>query len=85
MTPCDSRRQVSASKAKRLIHMDEQDVQDFSGNGRLGILSIGKPAPNQRPSRLPVQEPLVLSILLILCIHVRKKIGAPEDVVENLE
>ncbi len=44
----------------------------FSGNGWLGILSIRKPAPDHRPSRLPVQEPLVLLILLILCIHVHK-------------
>ena len=29
MTPCDSRRRGSASRAKRLIHMDEQDAQDF--------------------------------------------------------
>ena len=52
--------------------MDEQDEQDFSGNGWLGILNIGKPVPDQRPSRLPVQERLVLLILLILCIHVHK-------------
>ena len=45
----------------------------FSENGRLAILSIGKPAPDHRPSRLPVQEPLILLILLILCIHVHQK------------
>ena len=50
------------------------DAQDFSGNGWLSILSICKPEPDYRPSPLPVQEPLVLLILLILCIHVHKKI-----------
>ena len=49
------------------------DAQDFSGKDWLAILSIGKAAPDHRPSRLPAQEPLVLSILLILCIHVHKK------------
>ena len=45
----------------------------FSENGWLAILGIRKPAPDHRPSRLPVQERLVLFILLILCIHVHKK------------
>ena len=48
----------------------------FSGNNWLAILSIGKPATGHRPSRLPVQERLVLRILLILCIHVHKKWSA---------
>ena len=52
-------------------------AQDFSGYGRLGILSIGKPAPDQRSSQLPVQEPPVLFILLILCIHVHKNRAQP--------
>ena len=56
------------------MNIDAQDAQDFSGNNWLGILSIGKPAPDQRQSRPPAQEPLVLFILLILCIHVHKKI-----------
>ena len=46
----------------------------FSGNGWLAILSIRKPAPDHRPSRLPVQKPLVLCIL---CIHVHKKYRFP--------
>ena len=41
------------------------------------MLSIRKPAPDHRPSRLPVQEPLVLLILLILCIHVHKNYRFP--------
>ena len=49
----------------------------FSGNGWLAILSIRKPAPDHRPSRLPVQKPLVLFILCILCIHVHKKYRFP--------
>ncbi len=44
----------------------------FSGNGWLGILEIRKPAPDHRPTRLPVLERLVLFILCILCIHVHK-------------
>ena len=63
MTPCDSRLRVSASRAKRLIHMDAQDAQDFSENDWLAIPGIRKPAPDHRPSPLPVQEPLVLLIL----------------------
>ena len=48
-----------------------------SAKSRLAIPGIRKPAPDHRPSRLPVQEPLVLSILLILCIHVHKKCRFP--------
>ena len=44
----------------------------FSGNGRLAIPGIGKPAPDHRRSRLPVQERPVLFILCILCIDVHK-------------
>ena len=43
----------------------------FSGNGWLDILSIRKPEPDHRPSRLRVQERLVLMILSILFIHVQ--------------
>ena len=36
------------------------------------ILGLREPAPDHRPSRIPVQESLVLLILCILCIHVNK-------------
>ena len=49
----------------------------FSGNGWLVILGIRKPAPDHRRSQLPAQQPLVLFILFILCIHVHKKISIP--------
>ena len=49
----------------------------FSGNGWLVILGIRKPAPDHRRSQLPAQQPLVLFILCILCIHVHKKISIP--------
>ena len=52
------------------INIDAQDAQDFSGNGWLVFLSIRQPVPGNRPSRLLVQEPLILFILLILCIDV---------------
>ena len=48
----------------------------FSGKGWLVIPGIRKPAPDHRPSRLLMQQPLVLLILLILCIHVHKKIDS---------
>ena len=44
--------------------------RNFSENGWLATLSIGKPAPDHRPSRLPVQEPFILLILSILLIDV---------------
>ena len=43
----------------------------FSGNGWLVILGIRTPAPDHRRSQLPAQQPLVLFILFILCIHVQ--------------
>jgi len=42
----------------------------LSGDGGLAILNIRKTAPDHRPSRLLVQEALVLLILCILCIDV---------------
>ena len=51
---------TARTATKRIINIDAQDAQDFSGNGWPDILSIRKPAPDDRPSRLPVQEPLVL-------------------------
>ncbi len=33
MPPCDSRRWVSASRAKRLIYIDAQDAQNFFKDG----------------------------------------------------
>ena len=45
--------------------------------GSTRIPGIRKPAPDHRPSRLPVREPFVLVILLILCIDVHKKIDSP--------
>ena len=48
----------------------------FSGKGWLVIPGIRKPAPDHRPSRLLMQQPLVLLILCILCIHVHKKIDS---------
>ena len=44
----------------------------FSGNGWLEFLGIRKPEPDHRPNRDLVQEPFVLLILCILCIHVQK-------------
>ncbi len=52
-------------------NMDAQDAQDFSRDGWLAVLDIRNSAPNHRPSRLLVQEALVLIILCILCIHVQ--------------
>ena len=50
--------------------MDAQDIQDLvSGVWCLVIPGIRRPAPDHRPSRLPVQQPLVLFILCILCIN----------------
>ena len=49
----------------------------FSGNGGLAVLSIRKAAPHHRPIWLPVQEPLALLILFILCIHVHKNKSYP--------
>ncbi len=57
-------------------YMDEQDIQDlFAKVGCPSSQNIRKPAPDYRPSRLLVQEPLVLFILCILCIDVDKKIS----------
>ncbi|MDE2756009.1 MAG: hypothetical protein OXI92_05610, partial [Acidobacteriota bacterium] len=56
------------------IHIDAQDAQDFSGDGRLAVLNNRKSAPDHRLSRLLVQEALVLSILCILCIDVQSRI-----------
>ncbi len=42
----------------------------FSGNSRLAVLDIRKSALNHRRSQRFVQQPLVLIILCILCIHV---------------
>ena len=42
----------------------------FQDKGWLAIPGMGKPAPDHRPSRLLVQQPLVLLILCILCIDV---------------
>ena len=69
--------------------MDAQDIQDLvSGVGCLVIPGIRRPAPDHRPSRLPVQQPLVLFILCILCIDVncegifdlRRRAGAPHRI-----
>ena len=50
-------------------YMDEQDIQDLVlGVWRPVTPSIPKPEPDHLPSRLLVQEPLVLFILCILCI-----------------
>ncbi len=74
--PRATKRDGSASTArtatKRSINIDAQDAQDFSGNNWLAVLSIRKPAPDHRPSRLPAQKPLVLFILCILCIDVHE-------------
>ncbi len=43
----------------------------FSGDGGLAVLDIRESAPDYRPSRLFVQEALVLLILCILCIDVQ--------------
>ena len=50
--------------------MDAQDAQFFRSLASLVIPGIRRPAPDHRPSRLPVQQPLVLFILCILCIDV---------------
>ena len=42
----------------------------FSGNDKFLFVSIFKPAPDQIPSRLLVQQRPVLDILCILCIDV---------------
>ena len=47
------------------------DGQDFSGDGGLAVLDICESAPDHRPSRLLVQEALVLLILCIPCIDVK--------------
>ena len=69
--------------------MDAQDIQDLvSGVWCLVIPGIRRPAPDHRPSRLPVQQPLVLFILCILCIDVncegifdlRRRAGAPHRI-----
>ncbi len=53
--------------------MDAQDAQDLdSGVRRSVVLGIRKPGADHRPSRLLVQQPHVLLILCILCIHVKK-------------
>ena len=43
----------------------------FSGDGWLAILDILKSARDRRRSLRFVQQPLVLIILCILCIHVQ--------------
>ena len=43
----------------------------FSGDGWLAILDIRKSARDHRPSQRLLQQPLVLIILCILCIHVQ--------------
>ena len=59
-------------------YIDAQDIQDLVlGVWSRVVLGIRKPAPDHRPSRLLVQEPLVLFILCILCIDVHKKIPIP--------
>ncbi len=42
----------------------------FSGDGWLAVLDIRKSARDHRRSQLLVQQPPVLIILCILCIHV---------------
>ena len=60
-------------------YIDAQDIQDLVlGVWSRVVLGIRKPAPDHRPSRLLVQEPLVLCILCILCIDVHKKISIPQ-------
>ena len=57
-------------------YIDAQDIQDLVlGVWSRVVLGIRKPAPDHRPSRLLVQEPLVL---FILCIDVHKKISIPQ-------
>ena len=51
--------------------MDAQDAQDFSGDCRLAVLDIRKSVRDHRRSQRFVQQPLVLIILCILCIHVQ--------------
>ena len=43
----------------------------FPGDGWLAVLDIRNSAPNHCPSRLLVQEALILIILCILCIDVQ--------------
>ena len=45
--------------------------------GGIPFGELGTPAPDHRRSQLPAQQPLVLFILCILCIHVHKKISIP--------
>ena len=53
------------------MNIDRQDPQDLVlGIWCLAILGIRNPPPDHLPSRLPVQEPLVLLILFILYIDV---------------
>ena len=59
-TKRDGSASTTRSATKRILNIDAQDAQDFSGNGWLAILSIRNPAPDHRPSRLLVQKPLVL-------------------------
>ncbi len=57
------------------VYMDVQDIQDFSGLfpgvWRPVILGIRKPERDQRRSQPLAQQPPVLIILSILCIHVQ--------------
>ena len=50
------------------MNIDAQDL--VLGVWCFAILGIRNPPPDHRPSQLPVQEPLVLFILCILCIDV---------------
>ena len=61
-------------QGRRIINIDAQDAQDFSGYGQLVNLGIREPAPDHCPSRLLVQQPFVLLILCILFIHVQKNV-----------
>ena len=72
-TPCAGWLETGSksSMGKLLIHMDAQDAQDFSGDGWLVFLDIRKSARDHRRSQRFVQQPLVLIILCILCIHVQ--------------
>jgi hypothetical protein len=51
--------------------MDGQDIQDFPADGGLAVLDIRKSARDHRRSRPLTQQPPVLIILCILCIHVQ--------------
>ena len=62
---------VGAGDRYFFMNIDAQDAQDLVlGVWCLAILGIRNPPPDHRPSRLPVQQPLVLFILCILCIDV---------------